>query len=533
MKNYKFMMKKRLLLSFILLGILCFSCIKNDLPYPKMEEYITALAVRGETKGAFIDTIDFKATVYLDETVDIEKVRFTDFEVSPGATANLNLLVGEWDLSSPIVVRVSRYQEYDWIISAEQYIERYFTIAGQIGETTIDNVGHRIVVYLPETVSLSKLQLTSIKLGPSGITTLTPDIVPGPIDLSKPLRVAVTSWNRVEDWTIYAEKVESNVQTTSVDAWSQVAWAYGSCLDTMKGGFQYKAEGSDYWEDVPGEYVTQNGGVFSAYIPHLVPLRKYSIRATGTNPDGSVEPGNEVEIAMQPTEILPDGSFDQWWLNGRIWCPWDQYGVQFWDTGNTGAATLGQSNVQPSDDTPTGTGQSAKLETRFVGIGVIGKLAAGSIYTGRFAKVDGTNGILDFGRPWTVRPTKLRGYYKYTTAPINYASTEYKYLLDRPDSCHIYVAMTDWTEPYQIRTNPNNRQLFNSASPEVIAYGELIRGSDTDGWQEFEIELKYRSTSRVPRYIQITCAASKYGDFFTGGAGAVLYVDDFELLYDY
>ena len=122
---------------------------------------------------------------------------------------------------------------------------------------------------------------------------------------------------------------------------------------------------------------------------------------------------------------------------------------------------------------------------------------------------------------------------KYTTAPIDYASTEYKYLLQRPDSCHIYVALADWSAPYEIRTNPKNRQLFNPASTSIIAYGELILGSNTDGWQEFTIELKYRSTSRVPRYLQITCAASKYGDYFTGGTGATLFVDQFSLSYDY
>lgn len=514
-------------------AVILTSCIHNDLPYPKITQYITSIGAEGESEEARIDTVNLTVTVFLEETVDLQKVRFDKFSVTPGAVSDPDLLEGTYDLTSPLVVKVSRYQEYDWIVTAEQHIERYFTISGQIGETAIDPVGRRVIVYMPETVNLSKLNLTSIKLGPSGITTLNPDLQPGPIDLSRPLRVTVTVWNRMEDWTIYAEKVESNVQTTGVDAWSQVAWAYGNCLDTMKGGFQYRAEGEDSWTDVPGSHVTQTGGVFSGYISHLEPLGKYYIRAVGHNEDGSMEPGEEVAVTMQPTEILPDGSFDQWWLNGRIWCPWDEHGVRFWDTGNTGAATLGESNVQPSDDTPSGSGMSAKLETRFVGLFGIGKLAAGSIYTGSFAKVDGTNGILDFGRPWTVRPTKLRGYYKYKTAPINYASSEYKYLMDRPDSCHIYVAMTDWMEPYQIRTNPNNRQLFNPASPEIIAYGELIRGSDTDGWQEFEIELQYRSTSRVPRYIQITCAASKYGDFFTGGAGAVLYVDEFQLIYDY
>jgi len=93
--------------------------------------------------------------------------------------------------------------------------------------------------------------------------------------------------------------------------------------------------------------------------------------------------------------------------------------------------------------------------------------------------------------------------------------------------------MTDWTSTYQIRTNPNNRQLFDKNSSAVIAYGELLCAENTNGWQEFEITLNYRSTSRVPNYILITAAASKYGDFFTGGTGACLYVDQFSLSYDY
>ena len=525
------------IINYSLLIILCISslssCIHNDIPYPRIEQYITSLAAEGQSREAEIDTVNFKATVFLEETVDIAKVKFTRFNYTPGASVSPNLLEGVYDMSSPIVVTVSKYQDYQWIVSASQYIERYFTIAGQIGETTIDEVGRRVVIHVPETANLEKLTLTSIKLGPEGLTTLTPDVQPGTINLSRPLRIAVTAFGRTQDWTVYAEKTELLVQTTAVDAWSEVAWAYASCQDSMTGGFRYREVNSENWTEVPRTDISQQPGSFSACIRHLTPLTSYVVKSYAVNADGSIEEGDEMEFTTSATEILPDGSFDQWWLNGRIWCPWDEFGTRFWDTGNTGAATLGQSNVVPSDDTPTGQGQSAKLETRFVGIAGIGKLAAGSIYTGQFAKVDGTNGILDFGRPWKVRPTKLRGYYKYNTAPINYASTEYKYLIDRPDSCHIYVALTDWTAPYQIRTNPNNRHLFDPSSPEIIAYGELIRGSDTGGWQEFEIELNYRSTSRVPSYIQITCAASKYGDFFTGGAGAVLFVDQFSLLYDY
>ena len=62
---------------------------------------------------------------------------------------------------------------------------------------------------------------------------------------------------------------------------------------------------------------------------------------------------------------------------------------------------------------------------------------------------------------------------KFHSEPINYANADYQNLLNRPDSCHIYIAMTDWTAPYQIRTNPKNRQLFNPNSP----YGILSSGT--------------------------------------------------------
>ena len=141
--------------------------------------------------------------------------------------------------------------------------------------------------------------------------------------------------------------------------------------------------------------------------------------------------------------------------------------------------------------------------------------------------------ILDFGRPWTLRPTKLRGYYQYTSGEINYSSKEMDYLKGRPDTCSIYIAMTDWTAPYEIRTNPNNRQLFDKNASYVIGYGQLERGTSMDAYEQFEIELEYRSTSIAPTYIMITCASSKYGDYFTGSSSSVLYVDQLSLDYDY
>ena len=506
------------------------SCIHNDLPYPRIPQTILSIAAKGETNPARIDSTDYTVRLTLDEETDIRAVQFTQFTYSPGAKCDKNLLEGSWDLSVPMTVELSLYQSYQWMISAEQDIERYFTVAGQIGETVIDAVGRRIIVNVPEKTDLKHLEVTSIKLGPRNITTLVPECrVGSQIDLSSPMKIDVNAWGRTEDWTIYAQKTAQVVTTSAVDPWSMVVWAYGEGPAEATNYFEYCEEGSTTWTRVPDADITGKEGAFSCCIKHLKPLTKYTVRAcSGDNK------GNEITVTTQATEVLPDGDFEQWWKNGRIWCPWAEGGTQFWDTGNTGAATLGESNVKPSDYVPEGlSGQSAELKTEFKGIAGIGKLAAGSIYTGTYKKTDGTNGILDFGRPWTVRPTKLRGYYQYTSGEINYSNKEMEYLKGRPDTCSIYIAMTDWTAPYEIRTNPNNRQLFDKNASYVIGYGQLERGTSMDSYEEFEIELEYRSTSIMPTYIMITCASSKYGDYFTGSSSSVLYVDQLSLDYDY
>ena len=82
------------------------ACIKNDLPYPKIQQNITALAAVGQSRDASIDSAEMKATVYLEETTDIENVSFSTFGLTPGATSDVNLLEGSYNLSSPLQVIV-------------------------------------------------------------------------------------------------------------------------------------------------------------------------------------------------------------------------------------------------------------------------------------------------------------------------------------------------------------------------------------------------------------------------------------------
>ncbi|MBD5182831.1 MAG: hypothetical protein HDS99_03445, partial [Bacteroidales bacterium] len=146
---------------------------------------------------------------------------------------------------------------------------------------------------------------------------------------------------------------------------------------------------------------------------------------------------------------------------------------------------------------------------------------------------DGTNGILGFGRPFTNRPTKLKGYYKCDPKTIDRTSDEYKNRAGQPDTCIIWCALVDLDEPLEIRTNPKDRQLFDPNASYVVAYGRMVQYQAVPDWIPFEFELNYTSITRKPKYILVTASASSLGDYFTGGSGSTLWIDDLVLDYDY
>lgn len=61
----------------------------------------------------------------------------------------------------------------------------------------------------------------------------------------------------------------------------------------------------------------------------------------------------------------------------------------------------------------------------------------------------------------------------------------------------------------------------------------MYSGKSVTEYTPFTLELEYRDTDRIPTYIVVVASASKYGDYFTGGDGSVLFLDDFTLEYDY
>ena len=525
----------------ILIIILLSSCIKNDIPYPTINLFITDIEADGMIGRATIVNDDKTVTLTMADTVNLKNVHISNITTTEGAISTLS--AGDYiDLSRSYWVNLSLYQEYQWKIVANQTIERTFRIDNQVGVATYDlrnYIGYANMVvtdiYTPQN---STPQLTQLKLGPTGstinnIVTTNPDVTWTWVSSYWTTKVIVDfrHFEEPQEWTLYVFPTTSTVTTSSVDAWVNVAWLYGEGLENSDNGFEIREASSTDWEKVDSSYITSDGGSFKARVPHLKAETSYQCRAYSGD-----EYGESISFTTGRAIPLPNGSFDEWHKVGKVWNPWAENSTPIWDSGNDGATTLGESNTQPSTDIRPGAAAgtfSAKLESKFIGIGTIGKFAAGNLFIGEFKQVDGTNGILDFGKPFTARPTKLKGYYKYTTAPVNYASSEYEAMKGQPDTCSVYIALGDWTEPVEIRTRPSNAKYFDKNDSRIIAYAEFNSGRSVSEYTEFELELDYRSTSRIPTYLIVVCSASKYGDYFTGGAGAVLYIDDFTLEYDY
>ncbi|MCH5345839.1 MAG: hypothetical protein J1E63_01945, partial [Muribaculaceae bacterium] len=328
-------------LAIILAGsILAVSCIENDIPYPRIQPNFTTFEVFNQSRQAAIDTVNRQITVYLDETADIYNVRLENYALNPSNSEWPE--AGQWregmDLSQPQLTTVSLYQDYSWQITAVQTIERYFTFDNQIGASSIEPEAHRVVAYINSRTDIAAVHVNTIKLG-STEAVMTPNLTDKTVNFTDPVTVQVSEFGRTVDWTIHIIPTDAEVNTDGADAWSMVAWLHGSTEAGKEQGFEYRVAGSEAWLTVPSEWITAVGGNYTARVIHLQPATTYEYRAvSGSNY------GETLQFTTGATPLIPNGNFENWWLDGRIWCPWAQDGNPWWGTGNKGATTLGDSN---------------------------------------------------------------------------------------------------------------------------------------------------------------------------------------------
>lgn len=547
-------MIRKIIYGILGLSLLASCAIENDIPYPIKEASIESIEVEGQRgaeenvfTAATINKTARTATLYVNDSVDITKLKITrlkitaDAELIPDSAACVNYVKfpntgfasldsiptssnTRMDFSSPVNFTLRTYQDYIWKVTVNQIVQRDIEVEGLV-KTVIDENSRNVIIYVGSDQDLTNLNVTKLNLGGEyGKVSPAPTSIK---DYSSPIKFNVRrSWEEYSyEWTVFVYNDDSGSTGGSTDVFPMTTKAIlkGSIQSGKTPEIEYAKQSESSWNSVPSSDISVSGTSFTATLSGLSASTTYKYRVSV---DGTT--GSEQTFTTVAAVALENGKLENWSQDGKVWYPNASDADPFWGTGNPGAANFIGNLTEPTDESMSG--KAALLETK----NAIIKLGAGNLFTGDF-QLDGLNGLLHFGRPFSSFPTALRLYYKYTSTTINMIGDNVGDLASmkgEPDICHIYIALSDKSEPYEIRNNPDKRQLFDKDDANIIAYGEFSSNQSTSSYKQIEIPLEYRYTNRTPKYIIIVASSSKYGDYYIGGVGSKLWLDEMELVYE-
>ena len=553
------MMKKYLYIIAAIIGLT--GCIDNDLPYPVVVPHITSLAASG-AESVEVDYDERTVTVVFPETTDLRHVTITSVEIDVDTAVPSIDIIGEHDLTKPLRFTIRTYNDYNWKIVAVRNVERYFTVEGQIGSSAIDPVNCRAIAMVGKHADVSDIKVTSLKLGPKGLSTYSADYTTMR-DFTNGQSVEVTAFDVTETWTLFVEITDAVVDITEVNPWAHDAYVTSIGTAGKENGFMYRVKGDSQWIEVDDADVTSDGGTFIAHISGLDSETVYEVKAFSGADQSSV-----VEFLTEAAPSLPNGSFEyvskvkgaDYYKFYDPSCGVSEGETMFWGSGNgegsegvNGSANLGIVITYVDTNEKIDGNQSVRAQTSQLA----GMLAAGNLFTGQFAGLVGTSGgKVNFGRPWTSRPVALKLYCKYSTGLMDIInSTPPGVSLSKSDydRAQIKIALGTWNyktyggtpeSPVHINTTDASTFVDFRTDASTVADGNLIIHhdgyylnaddkvtSETGEWKEYVIPLNYHSMTDKPTHIIISCASSQYGDYFTGCSTSKLWIDKVELMY--
>ena len=525
----------------VLSVILCAgACMEYDMALPRTLAEFTDFQVENADKVT-IDRDNRLITIDLNESADLADVKVTSFAVNSPTRFKAGSFPEYLDLTQPYIVTLAIYYDFDWTITANQPIARYVKCANQVGDAFFDLENREIFVYVSSSQRLKDVMINSMKLELLGAQILTTtglthdgantsiETVPCSFPMELDCTVKRTFLVRTRDgkhvqWSMTVIPKEVPAQITSI-----LPWCYSADVNATFDGTSaspivlYKAKSSSEWLEVPSEMITINGIDVAAHIEGLQQGTEYEVKL---NFNGSDLP-TQIFVTDSPFQLY-NFTFDDWYSpdNGSLWYPYAQGAqVPTWDTANPGTKML---NIAPTskETEDVVSGSAVRMVSMYKA-----KFAAGNIYTGRFNTVDiaSMGATLYWGTECTSMPVALKGWYKYQPNPIDKSDDAHTNLIGQMDKCQIQIFLTDWDSQFLINTGAG-KFVDIANDPNIIAYGKLESDQATSEYKEFTVPLEYRSM-RKPKFIVISCCASYLGDFFTGGVGSTLLVDEFELIY--
>lgn len=526
----------------VIAASLCCSCVfKNDMDYPKVVASITAFEVDG-MKNVTINEAARTVTVDLEESTDMSHLKITKFEVSQDAEI-VEEIPEYIDLTSDRQFTLQTYQKYSWTIRATQTIDRYIVCKEQVGDAEFNVEERMAYVYVNSSQPLSAIEIEDMKLeaDDSEIISTTGTVVVDetastvteevnfPMTLNcvvvRHFDVLLGNGGHV-DWSVKFLNKEMDLSIKSVNAWAHKADISGEFAGTGTPVLEYKLSAKNKWQQAAEVVIDKNS--LSASIDGLMADRAYDLRFINGEEISAV-----FSFTTEKEEQLDNSSFDNWYQdmgNSGCWFPYLADGLRIWDTANKGTLITGSMPTIPETKDVV-KGSAAHLITTEA----LGLLAAGNMYTGVYGKLSGLGAELDWGVPFTSRPKALKGWYKYSPKPIDRTGTaankdKYKDYLGTSDKCQIQVMISDWDKPFHVNSAKEEFVDFDN-DPGVIAFGKFESDLVVNEWTEFVLPLEYRDFNRKAKYIIVTACGSYLGNFYVGGTGSEMWIDEFELVY--
>lgn len=314
-------------------------------------------------------------------------------------------------------------------------------------------------------------------------------------------------------------------------------------------GIKYREQGSSEWQTAYPASGARAKVTRATIIPYqvtltdLTPGTTYEYIAFCDGFDGEDVRTFKTESVFE----IPNSSFEDWstysaqTMLGKknVTLPWSvgDKEASFWGSGNEGASTANMTLTDKSTDMVVSGIYSARLETK----SAFSMKAAGNLFIGTYVRTDNTDGVLSLGRQYNgSHPDKLVVRANYRPASgVTVKSGNESFVpsgfAGGNDHGQIYIALTD--EPIEVRTKASDRKVFDSEDVHVLAYGQVTwtENFGADGQLErIEIPFVYndRAKTKKPLYLIMVASASKYGDYFSGASGSVMYLDDVELIYE-
>lgn len=509
-------------LKSVLLFVILFAvgCIKNDIPYPNIQALITEIEFKGQ-EAITIDNEKMTINVTLSDGIDITNVEMTKFVTTENTTVvpAIESLPYTIDLSSEKTFILTNYRDYTWKIIATVDSNIGADVESQVGKSIFNVTDKSVQIFVSEDSDLKNIKVNSISFSSSESVVVSPN--PATVkDFSSPVEFRVTQFDVTNVWTVTMAK--KSISTNNPDE----VWARKAVLSAniVKGrpdvGFEYKKVSDSQYQKV-SNVIFDEGKITATILTE--PETKYQYRVY----QGTIY-GSDMTFTTDAMPVLNNGSFENWYKKDKTWFPCleSEYGKDgaykgYWNSGNSGVTIFKDSNVYPTDDAIKG--KAACLET--IGNMPLVGMAAGSLFVGNFiTDLFKPLNSPKFGHPFTGRPTKLIGKYKYTPTTITISDEKktpemikYKGELDR---CIIWVNLEDW-----------GGATSRPANPTIIARAVFQEYGVVSEYKDFEAIFDYKIKDRKPTHICLVVSASEFGDFYTGGVGTKLFVDEFSLVY--